>query len=112
MLFMNELPRKTLCKIITDYGVSIHDDSRRCEALLLDLCPSYRKEIRVLVGAIGEKIPHTLLNLPAAASIELIIPQLIERLVNNLAITREASTWSVHSWALALNVISDEEIKR
>ncbi|HEY9605900.1 MAG TPA: hypothetical protein V6C85_30115 [Allocoleopsis sp.] len=42
---MNDLPRKTLCELITQYGQVLCDDPRRCEALLRDYCGQYRGEI-------------------------------------------------------------------
>ncbi len=47
---MNEFPRQKLCELIAQYGHSLCDDPRRCEALLRDYCGQNRKEIFVLTG--------------------------------------------------------------
>lgn len=55
---MNELPRATLCEIIANNGMSILNDGRRCEGLLLDFCPFYYKETRILIGAYFAQDEH------------------------------------------------------
>jgi len=49
---MNDLPRQKLREIIDQYGWSLCEDPRRCEALLRDFCGEYKPEIFVLVSAL------------------------------------------------------------
>ncbi len=108
---MDNLPRQKLKLIIANYGVALHDDSKRCEALLRDFCGQYRQEISVLINAQNEKIPAELLNSQnSSLPISLTIARLIKRLEDNQAIKPEAAKWSVESWALALNIITEAEI--
>jgi hypothetical protein len=42
---MNDLPRQKLRELIVEYGRSLCDDPRRCEALLKDYCGQHKREI-------------------------------------------------------------------
>ena len=108
---MDNLPRQKLKLIIARYGVALYDDPKRCEAFLRDFCGQYRKEINLLINAQKEKIPAELLNSQnSSLPINLTIARLIKRLEDNLAIKPEAAKWSVESWALTLNLITEAEI--
>ena len=39
---MHDAPRQKLRELIIEYGCSLCDDPRRCEALLKDYCPGYQ----------------------------------------------------------------------
>jgi len=41
---MSDVPGQKLREIIEEYGQAVCDDARRCEALLKDLCPEYKRE--------------------------------------------------------------------
>ena len=102
---MDELPRKQLKSIIASYGIALHENPKRCEALLRDFCGQYRQEISLLINAQKEKVPSELLNSKnSSLPISLTITRLSKRLEDNLAITSEAAKWSVESWALAMGV--------
>ncbi len=107
---MNEIPRNTLCEIISNYGTTILNDGRRCEGLLLDLCPLHYRENGVLIAALNEGIPDALLNSSLKSGIDLLLPRLTQQLIRNSAVTQEESEWAVHSWAIALKVISSSDI--
>ncbi len=107
---MNEIPRNTLCEIISNYGTTILNDGRRCEGLLLDLCPLHYRENGVLIAALNEGIPDALLNSLLNSRIDLLLPRLSQQLISNLAVTQEESEWAVCSWAIALKVISSSDI--
>jgi parallel beta-helix repeat protein len=98
--------RQTLTEIINKYGRSLADDPRRCEALLRDLCGQYKKEINVLVGALRERVAVDLMASPAAMPEGVLRARLTGRLRDNLALSEEASTWAVESWAVALGAAS------
>jgi hypothetical protein len=107
---MNNLPQKTLSHIIDKYGFSIWDDPRRCEGLLRDLCSEYRLEVNLLISALKEQVPATLLASKGATPWGVLQNLLTKRLHENLGITEEGALWAVQSWALALRVISSDEI--
>lgn len=108
---MNNFPRQTLRRILTKYGREICSDAGRCEALLNDLCGEYRREINVLVNALEERVPLDLLAAAKTNPPELLFTKLEKRLEEQIAMTPEAARWAVHSWALALDVVTEAELE-
>lgn len=108
---MNKLPRQMLRRIIAKHGKNVCDDARRCEGLLNDLCGAYRREINVLVNAIEERVPLDLLAGARTMAPELLLIRLEKRLEDQQGLTAEAARWSVESWALALDIVTDAEIE-
>ena len=108
---MNNLPRQMLRQILAKYGNEICSDVRRCENLLKDLCGSYRREINVLVNAIEERVPLDLLAANRSMPLELLLTRLEKRLEEQTALTAEAARWAIESWALALNLATENEIQ-
>jgi len=102
---LNDYPRQQLAALILRFGRSVCEDSRRCEAILKDLCPEFRRETHLLVVAIKERVVADLLLMPTALPVPLQIQQLAQRLHDNLGIAENFALWAVESWALALNVI-------
>lgn len=108
---MNDAPRRTLRELIASHGPGLCSDARRCEGLLRDLCGEHRREINILVGALRERVPLDLLASRNSVPAGLLLTRLAKRLEAQLAMTEEASRWGVDSWALALGVVSDAELK-
>ncbi len=102
---MNDAVRQKLRELVIEYGSSLCDDPRRCEALLKDYCGKYKREIFVLVSALKTRVAQDLLRAPAGLPLSIIEAQLERRLAEELAMTAEAARWAVESWALALGVI-------
>ncbi len=102
---MDDLPRQKLSAIIAQYGQSLCDDPRRCEALLRDFCGQYRGEIAILVNALKEGVAAELLASQKRVPHEILLAQLTNRLRDNLYMTEKAAKWAVESWALALGII-------
>jgi Leucine-rich repeat (LRR) protein len=109
---MHDLPRQKLTEIVAKYGRGLCDDPRRCEALLRDFCGQYRAEINALVCAIKERVAVDLMAADDALPHEVLLVRLAKRLCDHLALSQEAARWAVESWALALGVISAEELQR
>ncbi len=103
---MHDLPRQKLRELIVQYGRSLCDDPRRCEALLKDYCGQYKREIFVLVGALKNRVAEDLLKTSAGVPQSILWARLNKRLEEELAMTAEAAHWAVESWALALGVIA------
>ncbi len=103
---MNDLPRQKLRELIIEYGRSLCDDPRRCEALLKDYCGQYKREIFVLVNALKNRVAEDLINSPAGVPPALLLGRLIQRLEDELGLAENAARWAVESWALALGVIA------
>ena len=108
---MNDLPRQKLKEIIIQYGRSLCDEPQRCEGLLRDLCGQYQKEIAVLVGALKERVPADLLASQNSTPPVVFLARLTKKLQDNLGLAEEAARWAVESWALALGVISSNDLK-
>lgn len=103
---MNDLAKSRLLEIIQNYGISVIDEPHRVEALLRDLCGNCRVEIAVLLTALKERVPQTLLTQGKAVSLKVLAAQLTGRLQDNHAIEQNAAQWAVETWAVALNLIS------
>ncbi len=109
---MNDLPRRKLCEIIAQDGLSLCDNPRRCEGLLRDLCGEYKREIFVLVSALKERVAADLLSSQTGVPREVLLARLVSRLQDNRALTEDAARWAVESWALALGLMSHAELPR
>jgi hypothetical protein len=103
---MHDEPRHKLRELILNYGQSLCNDSRRCEALLKDVCGQYRKEIFVLTTALKNRVADELLKNSAGVPPTLLAARLIKRLEDDAALNSEAAHWAVESWMLALGVIA------
>lgn len=108
---MNELPRLKLSEIVARHGQEVVRDGRRLEGLLRDYCGEYRREVSVLVMALEEHVPKDMLAAPTATPREVLLARLAQRLCDNLALSEAAAGWAVNSWALALGLISVDELK-
>src|SRR5688500_14762948 len=108
---MNEQPRQTLREIVARHGHTVIVDARRCEGLLRDYSATHRREVSVLVSALEEHVPHDLLAAPAGSPRRVLLARLARRLAEYRALSEPAAAWSVNSWALALGLISEEELK-
>ncbi|HEX8335968.1 MAG TPA: hypothetical protein VF621_04520, partial [Pyrinomonadaceae bacterium] len=104
-------PRRTLRDLIARHGPGLCSDARRCEGLLRDLCGAHHREINILVAALRERVPLDLLAARNSVPAGLLLTRLSKRLEAQLALTGEAARWAVESWALALGVVSDAELK-
>ncbi|MDQ3253551.1 MAG: pectinesterase family protein, partial [Acidobacteriota bacterium] len=110
---MNELPRQKLIEIVARYGREVVNNPRRCEGLLRDYAPKYRREIAVLVNALAERVPAELIayksgTVPRAA----LLLRMAQRLHDDVALDETAARWAVESWALALGVINSDELAK
>lgn len=108
---MNDAPRRTLRELIARHGPGLCSDARRCEGLLRDLCGGHRREVNILLGALRERVPLDLMAGRGSVPRGLLLTRLSKRLEDQLALTGEASRWAVDSWALALGVVSDAELR-
>ena len=102
---MDGLPRQKLRELIVEYGRSLCDDPRRCEALLKDHCGQYKREVFALISAQKNRVAEELLKNSAGVPPVLLLARLAQRLEEELALSAEAARWAVESWALALGVI-------
>jgi hypothetical protein len=108
---MNDLPRHTLLRIIRQHGRGICDAPKRVEGLLRDLSGAHRREINIIIGALKERVPADLLAAGNTAPREVLLARLAARLRDNLAYTTEAARWGVETWAFALGLVSEAELR-
>lgn len=76
-----------------------------------DNFPAHRREIAVLNAALEERIPAELLDsgkslMPRGA----LLARLAARLHQDVAMEASAARWTIHTWALALGVITPTEL--
>ena len=108
---MNELPRQKLVEIVARFGRSVAGEPRRVEGLLRDYAGAHRREIAVIVSAMDERVAADLAGAQSGTPREVLLTKLSQRLHDNLAIDREAARWAVNSWALALGVLTEAELR-
>lgn len=101
---MNNQPRQKLRELIVEYGRSLCDDPRRCQALLKDYCGQYKREIFALISAQKNRVADDLLKAPANIPESIIIGRLKKRLEDDLGLAADVAQWAVESWAQALDV--------
>lgn len=106
---MNNLVREKLSEIIARHGRSLAENPQRCEALLRDYCPQYKREINVLVEALKERVGTDLMNSSPAVPGLVLRANLTSRLQDELGLSEEASRWAVDSWAMVLGVAPADE---
>ena len=102
---MHNEPREKLRELIIEYGRSLCDDPRRCEALLKDYCGQYKREIFALVIAQKNRVAEDLLKASSGMPQSVIVARLIKRLEDELGLAEKVAHWAVESWVLALDVI-------
>lgn len=101
---LNEQPRKQLHFILLQYGRSLCQDAKRCEALIRDLCPEHELERNLLITALKAGVPQALLA--SQVAIELTIKTHAQLLHQQLGLAEHFALWSVESWALSLNLLT------
>src|SRR5258708_3330217 len=107
---MHDEPRQTLRDIIDRYGHTVCDDQRRCEGLLRDLCGAHRQEIFILMSALRERVAADLQVSSSSTSKTALLARLTQRLADNLGLQAEIARWAVESWAVALGVLTPQEL--
>ncbi|HNP02360.1 MAG TPA: DUF1566 domain-containing protein, partial [Agitococcus sp.] len=101
---MPDIPRQQLAYILTQFGRSICDDPKRCEALLKDLCPNHKREVNLLLAALREGVVTELLNASPLVPIESSINRLTLKMHNNLGTDKLLAQWAVESWTMVLGI--------
>lgn len=101
---MTDLVRQKLQTLISQFGLSVCNDVKRCEALLKDLCPQNKREVRLLVIALGDGAVKKLNQPSSLMTTESLIAQLVQSLDKNWGIASHHAQWAVESWALVLGV--------
>jgi len=101
---------KALQEIVSSYGPSICDNAGRCKALLMDLCPTHRLEVNLLVVALQEGVPNRLASSPPGVPLVSLLATLALNVSEGHGLKRELARWAVETWAVALGVIDAGDI--
>ena len=99
----NTFVRKTLADLVTRYGTGLLDDPRRVQALLRDTAGEHRAQVASIVAAAEEAVPEALLQSSQGLTADT-AERLVRRLRDRRALTADAASWAVESWAAALGV--------
>ena len=98
---LSDSPRRTLSKLLTDYGLDLLDDPARMNALLADLSGEFDRERFLLVHALREGIPADLLSQRRRSTAS--ERRLTKRLQKRYGVSDKAAQWAVESWSEALH---------
>jgi len=106
---LNNEARRQLIEIVKTYGIQILDEPKKVEGLLRDFCGDCKKEIFSIVNALKEGVAKDLANSTKGSTTKLVAGRLCKKLQDDLALSEEASIWSIESIAIALGIISEKE---
>jgi hypothetical protein len=108
---MNDEPRRVLAQLVVTHGRPFAEDGRVCKSLLNDALRNYhRKEVNVLVLAVEAKVVSDLLNLTNTFPPSVLIGRLAQKLSDEKGTGEAEARWAVESWALALGLMTDQQI--
>src|SRR5262245_41152892 len=99
---MNDAVRHQLRELAIAYGPSIWADQRLCRSLLRDAFPTAPRAVNVLLAALDHRVPHDLAGDEYRDQAFPVPPELIRRLIENLAMEEAAARWAVAGWAAAV----------
>jgi len=101
--------RKKLAKLVEEYGEALYEDERRCRSLLLDVIKNSR-DVAVLSAAVSAGIVNDLKSSTSDMPFEARARVFAKRLHNEYGLSEDFALWSVESWALALGVVTEDDI--
>lgn len=101
--------RKKLAKLVEEYGEALYEDERRCRSLLLDVIKNSR-DVAVLSAAVSAGIVNDLKSSNSDMPFEARARVFAKRLHNEYGLSEDFALWSVESWALALGVVTEDDI--
>ncbi len=108
---MRDAPREILNRLVDERGPNLLDDSRLCESLLRDLCPEDDDAIHLIISGLGIGAATRLRSsVSSAQPTQIVIHQLVQQLKQKRHMAEYAARWAVETIALALKVISPNEL--
>lgn len=102
---MNDQVREQLRLIVTRYGPGILLESRRCRALLLDLCGEQRLEINLVVAALDEGVAARLAAPAPGVPVQVLLAQQVTMLTQVRGLNTQAAQWAVEAIAEAVGMM-------
>lgn len=104
-------PEVRLRRLLTEHGHGVCADLRRCEGWIRDICGEKTKEAHLLVVSLKGRIPADLLeSMPVSAMLPTLLQRLCSRLEDSFGISDSAAAWAVNAWALALGLVTDDNL--
>ena len=93
---------KTLATLVDLHGPSLIYEADRLEQQLDRQCPEASHEIALVVSALRQRVPQSMLAARSEEHLQTLLPPLVELLVSGTGTDRESATWAVRTWAHAL----------
>lgn len=107
---MNDLCRDTLRRIVANFGDHVWADPGRCEGLIREFCEGFDAETQALVGALRRGVPRDLVEWSRSVPPAEAVSRLTSRLQDKGDMFPASAKWAVESWALALGVVTAQEL--
>jgi len=102
-----------LLKIFQQHGESIYEDGNKLEALLKDLAPQSKKEIRLISISLESGLVEAIFNNYISGSInEIILEKFKQILMVNYPISIEASEWIIELWKTLLYSLKNPDKRK
>jgi len=109
---MNDNVRHTLTQMMQRPEADRLLELRRFEGMLKDLCPGDRAESHILLCGLKAGLPRKLRAGEAGGNLDSLLTRLVEELGERFALEPFAAGWAVEAWAVALEVMPEEEAGR
>jgi hypothetical protein len=104
---MNNEARKLLQQIINAHGQELIRNPQRLNALFRDYAQGdYKREIFLCVQAVREGVVYELQN-SSHLPLNILTVRMVKQLCDDCGIDPLAASWTVESWLLALNIITE-----
>lgn len=102
---MQQKAAQKLVEIVQRYGTEISENPRQLEAVLKDYCGECPREVFLLTQPVALGLVADLVRRnPNGEPLSLVVNRFIQKLINNLGITREFAYWAAQSWVTALEI--------
>jgi len=109
---MNDIVREKLCKIIENHGRLVYHEDKKLEGLLKDICGGNKKEINLIMIAVRSGIASEMLNLKTDGNIEILLPQLIKKIIDDYGLESVTAKWAIETVAISLKLISVNYVQK
>jgi hypothetical protein len=98
--------RRALARLVEQYGRAICREPQRLEAMLRDLCPTYRREIFLLVAAVREQVVSDLMVSLDVLPDDVLVARGSQRLCDSLGLSESSARWAIESWLPASRILA------
>lgn len=99
---MNDIVKKHLKQLISQYGIELCNDHKRLRALLKDFCGEYQREINILTLAVQEGIVKKLIEFNSNELDNWQLSKLVRKFYDTTGIAENFAKSAVITWAEVL----------